>query len=428
MAVLILGCAARAATGANVVVITSAFVEQLAAEARTNHPAVRAAEARAAAARFDVAAARTWEDPVARAGVMGAASARRKDDGDLEFGVEQKLPLFGKATAARRMAEAEAATERHRTEFRAHQLRREITERLVKLALADCVVEFGAQDLAWLDTLVISIEERFRNSTGTQLEVLQSQNERARRANALRTAETNAWHERVSLNRLVARKLDSPWPQFLLPPVADALPPAQELVRHAFVSAPQLRVMRSGIRHAQASLDAAERARYPDITTGAEVRQYSGSGEVLEGTVMLSLSIPWANRSRYRAGIRREESKLEAARHDVVDMEWGISDEITRLASQIDSARREALLFRDDIIPRSEQALATAQAAWAGNRAMFRDVLEARRMLIDAQTMRARAVAEQFTMLGELILHCGLHEFGTMESLKLAPPPQPLKP
>ncbi len=410
------------------VVITSALVEKLAAEARTNHPAVRAAEARAEAARLNASAVRVWEDPMAKVGVMGADVERRRDDGDLQFGVEQKLPLFGKPTAARRMAETEATTEKHQVEFRAHQLRREITAQLMKLALADRIAALGRIDLAWLDALVENTETRFRNATGSQLEVLQAQNERARRANALRTAETNAWYERAALNRLVARKLDSPWPDYLLPGVAGALPAAHELVRHAFSSAPQLRVMRSGIRQAQSALEVTERARFPDLSAGVEVRQYSGNGNVREGTVMLSMSLPWANRARYRADIRREEAKVEAARRDVEDMEWGISDEITRLAAQIDSARREALLYRDDITPRSEQALATANAAWASGRAMLRDVLEGRRMLIEAQTMQARAVAEQYTMLGDLILHCGLHEFGSMESLKLSSTNSPAKP
>ena len=46
----------------------------------------------------------------------------------------------------------------------------------------------------------------------------------------------------------------------------------------------------------------------------------------------------------------------------------------------------------------------------------LRDVLEARRMLVEARLMFARAVAEQYEMLSELVLCCGL---GDLEALQM---------
>jgi outer membrane protein TolC len=60
---------------------------------------------------------------------------------------------------------------------------------------------------------------------------------------------------------------------------------------------------------------------------------------------------------------------------------------------KIDAARREALLYRDEVIPRSETALASAQANWQSSQGTFRDVLDARRMLLAGHlAQRARAV------------------------------------
>src|SRR5688572_16946522 len=80
----------------NAVIISPQFIETIAEAARTNHPALRAADLRADAALWNAAAIRQWEDPTAKLGVMGAERMRRADDGDLIYGVEQKLPLFGK--------------------------------------------------------------------------------------------------------------------------------------------------------------------------------------------------------------------------------------------------------------------------------------------------------------------------------------------
>ncbi len=47
---------------------------------------------------------------------------------------------------------------------------------------------------------------------------------------------------------------------------------------------------------------------------------------------------------------------------------------------------------------------------------MFFDVMEARRMFLEAQSMLARALSEQYQMMSELVLSCGL---GDLEALQM---------
>lgn len=412
---LLLSCAISATAqqpiaDTNTVVLSSAFIDRLAEEFRTNHPALRAADARADAAVWNAAGIRTWEDPMAKFGVMGAERERRMDDGDLLYGIEQKLPVFGKPQAARDAAQSEATTQRHEAMFRAVTLRNALTKQLVKVASAERTLEFSRTDLASLDTIVASTEEKYRNGFATQVEALQSQNERARRANLLRTEENLLAAERASLNRYLNRPVDAPWPRLLLPPIITNLPPVALMIEHSTTMAPQIDVARASLRQAEASIRLAQKQRLPDMTVGLEGRQYADTGEFREGVVMLGLSIPWGNRGRYNADIKREQRKAEAAQFEIADMQLSLRDEITRLAIQVDNAAREATLYRADIIPRTEQTLAGAQANWLNARGTLRDVLEARRMLLDAQVMETRATAEQHTMIADLLLHCGLND------------------
>ncbi len=62
------------------------------------------------------------------------------------------------------------------------------------------------------------------------------------------------------------------------------------------------------------------------------------------------------------------------------------------------------------------QALESGQADWTTGRGSFQEVIEARRMLIEARLTQTRAVAEQYQMLAELVLCCGL---GDMEALQM---------
>jgi cobalt-zinc-cadmium efflux system outer membrane protein len=410
---------AQAQPATNAVIISSELIDALAEEARTNHPALRAADARADAAVWNAAAVRTWEDPMAKFGVMGAEREKRADDGDLVYGIDQKLPVFGKPRAAREVAQAEATTQRHEAAFRAVTLRNALAKQLIKVALAERTLEFSRVDLASLDTVMAATEDKYRNGTATQVEVLQSQNERARRANLLRTDENLLAAERASLNRFLNRRTDALWPRLLLPAPLTNLPPVPLMIEHATTMAPQIDVGRASLRQAEASLRLARKQRLPDVSVGLEGRQFADTGEFREGTVFLGLSIPWGNRGRYSADIKREQRKADAAELEIADMQLSLRDEITRLAIQIDNAGREATLFRTDIVPRTEQTVSAAHANWLNARGTLRDVLEARRMLLEAQTMESRATAEQHTMLADLLLHCGL---GDLRELSIRHP------
>jgi outer membrane protein TolC len=355
---------------------------------------------------------------------MGADRVKRADDGDLIYGVEQKLPLFGKPGAARALAQSEATTHRREAAFRALQLRRDITAQLLKEALNERFVTLGRDDLSVLETLAVTAEDKYRNGLATQAEVLQAQNERARRANRLRSEESLLQAERASLNRLLNRPIDSSWPPLLLPGVASNLPPLKSLIEHATQMAPQLDVMRASLRQAESSVAVARKQRLPDVSVGVEGRQFADTGEFREGVVTLGLSIPWGNRGRYAAELKRESQKAEAARLDLTDMQLAMREDVTRHVILIDNARREAELYRNEIIPRSEQAATVARANWLNNRGTLRDALEASRLLIEAQTAEARALAEHHSWLAELSLHCGVDALAdfTPGTNSVAPP------
>ena len=408
--------------------ISPQLIEALSQEARTNHPALRAANARADAAGWNAAAVRSWEDPTAKFGIMGADREKRADDGDLVYGVEQKLPVFGKPAAARAVAQAEATMQRREAALRGLQLQRDVTVQLLKQAVAERFVALGRDDLSALQLLAVTTEEKYGNGLATQVEVLQSQNERAERANRLRSEESLLRAERVSLNRLLNRAVDSEWPVLLLPGVVSNLPPIEVLIEHATQIAPQLDVMRAALRQAESSATLARKQRLPDLSIGVEGRQFADTGEFREGLVMFGLSIPWGNRARYAADVKRESLKADAARLDLADMQLAMRDEVTRHVILIENARREAALYRGEIVPRSEQASTVARENWLNNRGSLRDVLEARRMLIEARIAESRALAEHHSFLAELSLHCGIDVINDAASVTKSIAPEKGKP
>lgn len=404
------------APATNVIRLTPAYINELAEEMRGKSPAMQAAWARTNAAAANVGTVRTWDDPMAHLGGMAARDDMRESEGDLMYGVEQKLPLFGKPDLARRVARAELSTETANAEYQFQVLRRELAKAMFRTALVDEVVVIGQQDLAWLETTTQTMEGKFRASEATLVEVLQLQNERAKQATQLETERDRLSHERVSLNRMLNRGLLSPWPTLELPALAGPVFYNQKLVEFAIKYEPKIEMLRRQIKQAEATVASTRRQRLPDISAGLEARNYTGDGSFRQGILLFSMNVPWVNAGKYRSEIRRDEAKLKAAELDLVDYELSVREEVHQLTVKIDAARREAVLYRDQIIPRSQSALDSARSGWEASRNTFRDVLDARRMLLEGRLMQARAVAEQYQMLSELVLCCGL---GDMEALQM---------
>jgi len=67
------------------------------------------------------------------------------------------------------------------------------------------------------------------------------------------------------------------------------------------------------------------------------------------------------------------------------------------------------------------QALTSRLSEWEAGRGAFRDVLDARRMLLESQLMAARATTEQHQMLAEMLLWTGLKNLEALAPLATEP-------
>ena len=394
----------------NAVVISTGYINSLVAEARTNNPSLRAADSRARSATLNAEAVRTWEDPMAMVG--GSTFSSRGFDpaqeGDLAYGVEQKLPLWGRPKLTRRAAQAETSMRQADVNYHIQQLRRDISKELLATALAERTVDIGEQDLAWLQATVNAVEAKYRDGQAVLADALQIQNELAERNDRLRTDRHLRSHEYLNLNRLLNRPVDSSWPPLRLPPAVPAIPFSAKLLALALANEPKLKVMDEEIKQAEATAELTRKTRLPDVSFDVEGRQYSADGGFREGDFTLRFSLPWFNGDKYRKEYDRDREKQKSAEQEREDQVWMVREELHHLSVEIEASRREALLYSGEITTRAGQALASRLSDWENGHGMFRDVLDARRMLLDSELMSARAVAEENEMFAELLLWSGL--------------------
>jgi outer membrane protein TolC len=301
-------------------------------------------------------------------------------------------------------------------------LRSEILQALVAGALAQRIVEIGAEDVAWLESIERAADVRYRSGQGSLGDTLEIQNEAAKRKNALETDRLQLEHERFTLNRLLNRAPHAAFPPVALPAAAPAIPLSARLLALARDNEPMLKVLDHRIEKAEAGARLSRNMRLPDVSLAVEGRQYSGDGELRSGMFSVRVSLPWINREKYRKDYARDQAELKAAELDRDDRVLEIREHLHHFATEIEAARREAILESGDIRVRSSQLLNSRLSEWQAGKGAFRDVLDARRMLLDSEVNTARAIAEQYQMFAEMLLWTGLDNLESLFALSSEPP------
>jgi len=343
------------------------------------------------------------------------------EEGNLVYGVEQSLPLLGKETAARAVAQAQAESEAARTDARFQELRRDLAVSLFEAALARRAIELAEVDQAWVEEIARNLESRLSTGTSTQVEVLRLQTELAQRKVEVENLRSRELEALAVVNRRLGRDPQIALPRFQLPEPAQPIRYNDRLVQLALGAEPRLRVLATERNTAGAVVEATRRSQRPNLAVGVEGRQYGGDGDFRGGTFLLSVNLPLWNRNKFRQDLARDRERLRAAEDDQADTALAVREEIHHITLRLDIARREALLYRDEILPRAERTYRASLAQWSAGRGDLRDVLESHRTVLAARFQFSRAVAEQWTALSELVLCCGLGDLEALEMLDALP-------
>ncbi|MBN8247051.1 MAG: TolC family protein, partial [Verrucomicrobia bacterium] len=351
-------------------VLTPAAVTQWTERMRTNHPALAAAVERSRASRFNAEGVRRFADPEVRVGgaIYSPEGMNPAEQGNLVYGVEQKLPFLGKETAGRRLADAESEVEFARSAALVQSFRRDLSAALFASALAERTATLAREDVQALQANEAAAVARYGAGEGASVDVLRLQSEVARRTSELASAEQAVQAARAQVNRWLGRPPESSLPSFALPEPAPLVAYSERLVRLARIAEPGLRILDRERNAAEAGLVVSRRQRRPDVGVGVEGWQYGGDGGFRQGMFTVSLNLPWFNRDRYRKDIERDAARLQAVTLDARSRELELDEELYRFTTRIAASRRAALAFRDEILPRARAAEAAATAAWSTGR------------------------------------------------------------
>lgn len=392
--------------------VSSQLLGRLASEMSSAHPALRGLGRVAESERLNATATRTWADPeIQVSGAVYREPFMAAEQGDVAYGVTQRLPLLGKESAARRLADTAADAARVRHHARAAELRRDLARAVLDAAARHAVMDRIAADVGWLAKQSAVAESRVASGAESAAMSLRLRNELDRR----RVEWTNqaAFHEDalVAVRRMVGRTQPGPEEPYGLAPLGPSMVLTPDLVRRAEVVEPGMRRGDADVRAAQSAVEVTRRSARPDVSLGVQAWHESATGRAAQGFLTLGVSVPWLNRDAYRRDLQRDRLRLDAARDHLEDARQQVRRDLHAWVTQAESARREALLQRDVILPRTRQMEASMAAQWTAGRADLRDLLDTRRQRVEAEVAEAVALAAYWSGIAEVMLRCGLETF-----------------
>lgn len=381
--------------------LDGARLETLRAEVRAHHPSVAAAAARIRAAEAGVQAVRWWEDPLVGMGVRGADADRRHDEGDLAFSVDQPLPRRRLYEARKSVAAAERTVTVAEERSAVLNLEVQVVKAAFELALVDETRRIQTNQVRWLENLVKAARGKLRDPGASAAETLRLEGEFAREQQHL----TGAEHRRASLarrlNTLMGRPPESAWPELALPERSLEMPVlGAELDRLARTN-PELQAGSGTTAAAVAAADVARQEARPVFSVGADTTVYSG-GRFIDTMALVKVTLPWFNRSIYRANIEQAKQKVVAMERDRESLEQRLRAEAMAMHADAENAARQARTLRDDVIPRSEKAAQAIENAWVSSQATLLEVIESRRAALAARQEEREFVAAQLAALETL--------------------------
>jgi outer membrane protein TolC len=342
-------------------------VEDYITVALSQNPQIQAARKRVEALAHRVPQAASLEDPML--GVMGFPfhpNVPQTASGRATAGVtaSQKVPWFGKLQTAAEAAEAEVDS--GRAELAAAEL--EVIEQ-VKLAYyqlyyiqqATGITEENRELLGQFEQIA-RVKYEVERSVSQQ-DVLRAQVELSNLDRELIRLEQELLSAQADLAQVLHISPETELRAVTELPREQAPRDIQRLYELAVASRPELHAQLAEIERDHRLVELAQLQYFPDLTLSVDWREMSTSGSispVADGIddvgLGLTINVP-IYRKRLDAGVREAEARAvsDARQYDALRDRTlkGVKDLFARVRSQ----ERLVRLFRDDIIPKSDQTL-----------------------------------------------------------------------
>jgi cobalt-zinc-cadmium efflux system outer membrane protein len=244
-------------------------------------------------------------------------------------------------------------------------------------------------------------QARFDAGTVARLDVIRAQVDVAQSDNDLIANTRDVANASSALNRVIGRPLGAQIELLDSLVAPTGIPELEGLEAHALLVRPEITAIEAQQRAARANSQLTkEQAFLPDITLGAN-RDYASDVGTLY-TAGLAMPLPlffWQHTKGDFAETKHRELELAATLRDA---RAAVGQDVRAAFAAADAAVRQARFIRDQLLPSAREAYRVATVSYGLGGLSALDVLDARRVLLDAERQYANALAAANSTLSDL--------------------------
>jgi outer membrane protein TolC len=387
--------------------------DDLVAVALERNPAIRRAMERVRRMADRIPQVASLEDPMFELVPVGDMAQTAAGEVGLMTGLSQRLPWPGRLAARTRLAEQEVAEAIE--DLAAVRLEVAAETRAAWWSLYETVraIEVTERNRALLAQLLDVAEARFRAGATAQEDLLRASVELHGLESDLSGLRQQARSVSAALNRLLARPAGAPISDPAPRTLQEIMLDPAHLRSLAFDHNPMLRSLRARLEADRERVELARLERRPDVTVSvaynlvdAEGISAAANGED-QWWVGFGMNLPiWTARldAAEREALR---GRLESAA--LLDDESNrLAAQIEDLLARIESAQRQATLFRDLIVPQAAQSVEAALSSYRAGRAEFLSLIDSWRQLLAVELAFHHTIAQFERSFAELQQRAGL--------------------
>ena len=340
-------------------------------------------------------------DPRLRVGAVNVPvndwSLTAEDMTMVEVGVSQEFPSGSTRSLARQRMEQISSASQAAAQDRRRTVQREVRRVWVELAWISAARELVDGQAAWVEQMRTSARARYAAGEGRQIDLLQAGLDVAMLREQRLDLDREEAMRRSQLARWLGEEDAARAGPFTLPARAEPAPLATLEARLEAHPAQQDYARR--IEAAQTGVELAEQSTRPgwmlDLSYGFRGGEMDGKPRPDMVTAMVSVDLPFFRSARTSAEVDSARAEAEGLHQMHTDHQREMRAMLAEAWNEVQRAGEIEKYYETDLLPLADQTVQAALLAYRGNRAMFDDVVEARRIALETGLKRLRIAADR---------------------------------
>lgn len=324
------------------------------------------------------------------------------------FGVSQTVPWIPKLDLKGKIALGDVAIARQQYISRKLELCYEVKSVFYDYVYLSHEIAILQENTALLEQIESIALTQYKAGKASYSDVLKTQIELEKLKDTLQSAKELRIPLQTRFNALLGRPSNEPI-AFPVSVPQEYIPFTEEELYVAMIDAnPQLGRLSELIDQQNQKKALAKQDFFPDVTLGLEyidtgTARFSNVRDSGKDAVigMVSVNVPvWWN--KYHAGLREHENRSLGAEYDYADTRNRLEAELKIALYHFQDAERKTALYRDNLIPKAQQTLATTRQAYSGGSVNFFDLIDSYQALLEFKLSYEKEFTRKFKQLAQI--------------------------